>query len=135
MPILITVDCAGEVDAAELGQVIADAVTASGVPMVAEVGLQPEIPEDQQRAKAWARRTGQPEPGRIISYVVGVHLNPADVQGRAVEDLITLAYRAAAASADAAHPDSIRMSVLPLDGDRFERGRDSALDHFRTRPV
>ncbi|MEU3625652.1 hypothetical protein [Amycolatopsis coloradensis] len=118
-------------DVAALGQLVADAVTVASVPMAADVALIPVDPGEQVQVTAYARRTGQPTPGRMISFAVALHVDPGTTS-EDVAELTTVAYQAIAAQVDAAHADSIRMAILPLDEERFERAVHKATTFFRT---
>ncbi|MFK0250193.1 hypothetical protein ACIQUM_36290 [Amycolatopsis azurea] len=131
MPVLVTAECPDDVDVAALGQLVADAVTVASVPMAADVALIPVDPGEQLQVTAYAWRTGQRTPGRMVSFAVALHVDPGTTSEQ-VEELTTVAYQAMAAQADAAHTGSIRMAILPLDEERFECAVRQATTFFRT---
>ncbi|MDT7783019.1 MAG: hypothetical protein QOF58_1438 [Pseudonocardiales bacterium] len=131
-PLLVTADCPEDVDEAALGQLIVNAVTVATIPMVAQAALLPDLPaDDALRVASRARRTTQPTPGRMLVFAVALHVDPGTTSHQ-LGGIITAAYEAMAVQVDADHRKPVRMSVLPVEVERFELAWRRATSYFRT---
>lgn len=131
-PLLVTAGCPEDVDELVLGQLLVNAVAVATIPMVAQAGLLPDLPEgDTLRAAVRAAWTKQPASGRTVTFAVALHVEPGTTSSQ-LDDIITAAYEAMAVQVDGEHTVTVRMSVLPLEVDRFESAWRRATSYFRT---
>lgn len=134
MPMLISADCPDSVDAAALGQLVADALCGMAPPLAADVAQISESADEWRKVAEYAARTGQPEPRRLLTFALAVHVDPK-TNTEDVGDLMVRVYQAVVAQADAAHVQEVSMSAIPIDETAFRNVVPHATAFFRTRPL